>query len=202
MDAAAWDARYTERPLVWGAAPNVYVTEHATALPRGRALDLACGAGRNALWLATRGWTVTGSDYSPVALDAAATVAAKAPRAVVQRLGWVRADAVDDDLGGPYELVLHVYLHLPAAERAAVLAKACAALAPGGTLLLVAHDATNPTGGPQDPDVLYTPDDVRSLLPADMRVIVAERVLREVDGAPEPAVDCVVVARREPAARA
>lgn len=196
MDASDWDARYTDRPMVWGEAPNGYVTEHATHLPRGRVLDLACGAGRNAVWLATRGWAVTGADYSAVALATAAQVGEKAPKAVAARLTWVQLDAVSDDLGGPYDLVLHVYLHLPATQRRAVLAKACAALASGGVLLLVAHDATNPTGGPQDPDVLYTPDDVVADLPADFTVSRAEQALREVDGAPEPAVDCVVVARR------
>jgi len=70
MDAADWDARYTDSELVWGAPPNRYVVEHTTALPMGRALDLACGEGRNALWLATRGWQVTGLDYSAVALGA------------------------------------------------------------------------------------------------------------------------------------
>lgn len=196
MDAADWDTRYTDRPMVWGEAPNRYVTEHATSLPRGRALDLACGAGRNAVWLATRGWEVTGADYSAVALHTAAQVGASAPKAVTARLSWVQRDAVSDDLGGPYDLVLHCYLHLPLPQRRVVLAKACAALAPGGVLLLVAHDATNPTGGPQDPDVLYTPDDVVAELPADFTVSRAEQALREVDGAPEPAVDCVVVARR------
>ncbi len=196
MDASDWDARYTDRPMVWGEAPNRYVIEHATHLPRGRALDLACGAGRNAVWLATRGWEVTGTDYSAVALATAAQVGETAPKSVTARLTWAQLDAVSDDLGGPYDLVLHCYLHLPAEQRRTVLAKACAALAPGGVLLLVAHDTTNPTGGPQDPDVLCTPEDVVADLPADFTVDRAEQALRDVDDAPQPAVDCVVVARR------
>ena len=199
MDAAAWDARYSARELVWGAPPNRYVVEHATALPRGRALDLACGEGRNALWLATRGWEVTGSDYSAVALAKAAEMAASSPRAVVQRLTWRHADAVTDELGGPYELVLQCFLHLPADQRSTVLAKACAALAPGGTLIVVAHDSTNithGTGGAQDPRVLFTPADVLAELPADVTASVAESPLREVDGAPRPAIDALVVAVR------
>jgi SAM-dependent methyltransferase len=199
MDSTAWDQRYADRELVWGAPPNRYVVEHAGALAPGRALDLACGEGRNAIWLATRGWQVTGSDFSAVALGKAAQVAAGAPRSVGARLTWRHADAVTDELGGPYDLVLHVYLHLAAAARTAVLSRACAALAPGGTLLVVAHDGTNltdGTGGPQDPDVLYTPADVVAALPVDMTVQVAQTPRREVPGAARAAIDCLVLARR------
>ena len=199
MDAAAWDARYSARELVWGAPPNRYVVEHTTSLPPGRALDLACGEGRNALWLATRGWEVTGSDYSAVALAKAAEMAAPSPKAVVQRLTWRHGDAVTDELGGPYDLVLQVFLHLQGEQRRTVLAKAAAALAPGGTLIVVAHDSTNiadGTGGAQDPRVLFTPDDVVAELPADMTVTVATKPLREVEGAPRPAIDALVVAVR------
>ncbi len=204
MDAADWDTRYAASDLVWGAPPNRYVVEYAAALALpadrpGRALDLACGEGRNALWLATRGWEVTGSDYSGVALAKAAEVAARSPRAVVSRLTWRQADAATDELGGPYDLVLHVYLHLPPTQRRAVLTAVCAALAPGGTLILAAHDSTNltdGTGGPQDPALLFTPDDVVAELAWDMTVLVAEQPRREVEGALRQAIDCVVVARR------
>lgn len=79
MDAAAWDKKYEETELVWGAPPNELLVEYATALPHGQALDLACGEGRNALWLATRGWEVTGIDYSAVAIEKARTIAARSP---------------------------------------------------------------------------------------------------------------------------
>ncbi|WP_127784285.1 class I SAM-dependent methyltransferase [Rhodococcus sp. X156] len=205
MDADAWDERYADSDLVWGAPPNRYVVEHATALPRGRALDLACGEGRNALWLATRGWDVTALDFSRVALTKAAEVAARSPRSVVSRLHWQQADVTATELRGPgeapYDLVLVVYLHLPREQRRAVLAAACAALAPGGHLLVVAHDSTNLTdgyGGPQDPDILFIPADVAGELPADMTLVTAAQPHREVD-TPDGlrmAIDAVVVARR------
>ncbi|MEO9221831.1 MAG: methyltransferase domain-containing protein, partial [Mycobacteriaceae bacterium] len=105
MDATDWDKRYTDSELVWGAPPNRYVVEHTTALPKGCALDLACGEGRNALWLATRGWQVGALDYSTVALAKAEKIAARAPRAVVSRLRWRHGDVATAELGGGYDLV-------------------------------------------------------------------------------------------------
>ena len=69
MDAAAWDERYAATALVWSAGPNQFVESELASLPPGRALDLACGEGRNARWLAERGWQVTAIDWSEVAVD-------------------------------------------------------------------------------------------------------------------------------------
>jgi len=172
MDAADWDKRYADGDLVWGAPPNRYVVEHATALPMGRALDLACGEGRNALWLATRGWDVTGLDYSRVALRKAEEVAAGAPRAVVSRLHWQQADLTTAALSGGHDLVLMVYLHL--------------------------INLTEGYGGPPDPTILFTPDDVLAELPENMTSVTAGRADRQVDTpeGPRTAIDAVVVAKK------
>lgn len=202
MDATDWDQRYSASELVWGAPPNRYVVEHTTALPRGRALDLACGEGRNALWLATRGWEVDSLDYSAVALDKAAQIASRAPRAVVSRLRWTHGDVTATPLGDGYDLVLMVYLHLSAEQRRELIPRACAALAPGGQLLVVAHDLINYTegyGGPPEPAILFTPDDVLAELPAGMTSITSRRVDRQVD-TPEgvrTAIDAVVVVEKK-----
>jgi 2-polyprenyl-3-methyl-5-hydroxy-6-metoxy-1,4-benzoquinol methylase len=66
-----WDRRYSQPDLLWSATPNRFLVREVAELPPGRALDLACGEGRNALWLAERGWTVTGVDYSAVAIEKA-----------------------------------------------------------------------------------------------------------------------------------
>jgi len=201
MDAADWDARYTDSELVWGAPPNRYVVEHTTALPMGRALDLACGEGRNALWLATRGWQVTGLDYSAVALGKGAEVAARAPRAVISRLDWQHADVTTAEFDDEYDLALMIYLHLPAADRRALIPRVCSALAPGGRLVVVAHDLINLTegyGGPPEPSILFTPDDVLAELPACMSPVTAGRPHRDVE-TPEgtrTAIDAVVVATK------
>ena len=88
MDSTAWDERYRSSELIWGAGPNRFLVEEVAGLPAGRALDLACGEGRNAIWLAQRGWQVVAVDFSAVALD-------KARRLADQRgtsVEWVMAD--------------------------------------------------------------------------------------------------------------
>src|SRR5689334_5266073 len=113
MDAAAWDERYAAADLVWSAEPNRFVAEELADLPPGRALDLATGEGRNAIWLARRGWDVTGVDFSQVALDKGRRLAGDT---VVR---WVCADATRWEEPASYDLVLLAYLQLPAEGRRA-----------------------------------------------------------------------------------
>ena len=197
MDRVAWDERYRSRDLVWGVEPNRFLAEEAAGLPPGRALDLACGEGRNALWLAERGWRVTGVDFSRVAIERARSLAGE--RGV--DVDWVEADVVDwDPPPASFDLVVVLYLHLPEEQRRRALGRARAALAPGGTLLIVGHDSTNITegyGGPQDPSVLYGPEDVTEDL-GGLAIERAERVTRQVatDEGDRTAVDVLVRARR------
>jgi SAM-dependent methyltransferase len=196
MDATEWDARYREHDLVWGIQPNRWVEQELATEPPGTALDLACGEGRNALWLAGLGWDVTAVDFSPVAIEKARTLAGGGRRPVV----WVVADALTYRAPEPVDLVLLCYLQLPADERRAAVRAAAASLAPGGTLLVVAHDSANladGTGGPPDPAVLYTAADVRAdLAGIELVVTRAEAVLRPVEGAERPAIDVLFRARR------
>ncbi|WP_040799636.1 class I SAM-dependent methyltransferase [Nocardia higoensis] len=216
MDAADWDERYAQSELVWGAPPNNTVVEFVYSLHRHaaardvdglpRALDLACGEGRNALWLATHGWQVHAVDFSQVGVDKGKTVATRLSRSVRSRITWQCADVTDLDAAGvegPFELVLMVFLHLPAEQRRAVLATAASRLAPEGTLLVLGHDRTNIDdghGGPQDPAILFTPEDVVADLAAtspDMHIRIADRVLRPTEH--NDAIDALVVATRAPA---
>ncbi|AUG75071.1 methyltransferase [Kitasatospora sp. MMS16-BH015] len=185
MDSQAWDARYAVAASMWGAEPNRWVVRELGALAAGRALDLASGEGRNALWLAGRGWRVTAVDFSEVAVDRARQLAEAAE--VTERLTVLRADLLDyRPTPGGYDLVLIAYLHLPAAQRRGVLRRAAEALAPGGTLLVTGHDSTNPTegvGGPQDPAVLYSPQDLLDdLAGLGLHTVRAERLHRPVAG--------------------
>ena len=157
MDAHAWDERYAAADLVWSAGPNQFVAGELADLPPGRALDLAAGEGRNAIWLARRGWTVTASDFSQVALDKGRQLAGETD------VSWVCADATAWDEPAAYDLVVLAYLQLPGVERRKAVRAAFDSLRPGGTFFLVAHDSTNlseGTGGPQDPAVLMTAEDV------------------------------------------
>lgn len=164
MDADEWDRRYAGQELVWSAEPNRFVDEECRLLPAGRALDLAAGEGRNAIWLASRGWTVTAVDFSSVAVGKGRRLAEAQGVEVAGAISWVCDDARTwDPPAGGFDLVLVVYLQVPAEDRRQVLGHAVAALAPGGTLLIVGHDTANLTGGvggPQDPAVLYRPEDL------------------------------------------
>lgn len=198
MDDRAWDERYAATDLLWTAEPNRFLVAEVADLPPGRALDLACGEGRHAVWLAGRGWEVTAVDFSRVALDKARRLAGA--RGV--EVDWLLADVTSHTPApGAHDLAVVLYLHLPAEPMAAVLRGAGDAVAPGGTLLVVGHDATNPTdgyGGPSDPSVLYGPADVVAALPDRLVVDKAERVRRPVataDGT-SSAVDALVLAHR------
>lgn len=179
MDASSWDERYAASELVWSREPNQLVAELADLTP-GTAVDLGAGEGRNAIWLASRGWSATAVDFSQVALDKGARLAAEAGIEVT----WVCADATTWRAPEPVDLVVVAYLQLPAPERRRAVRGACTMLRPGGTLFLVAHDSTNlaeGTGGPQDPAVLMTADDVLAdLAGLDVDVVRAGRVAREV----------------------
>lgn len=194
-----WDKRYAQPDLLWSATPNRFLVEEASDLTPGHALDLACGEGRNALWLAELGWRVTGVDFSSVAIAKAKSLATQ-EGAEIDFLCADLLEYVPDER--TYELVIVLYLQLPGDERRLVLARAEAAVAPGGTLLLIGHDLVNMTdgvGGPSDPNVLYTPEQIVSELP-ELQVEKAERVLRDVGDADRPAIDALVRARRPVAA--
>ncbi len=194
MDRSSWDERYGAEELVWKAEPNRFLVAEVEPMRPGRALDLACGEGRNSLWLAERGWEVVGVDFSAVGLEKARRLAAARGLQVelveADLLEWVPAE-------GRFDLVAVMYLQLPATERRHVLAGASRALAPGGVVLVVGHDSTNLTegvGGPQDPAVLYTPDEIAAELPG-VELERAERVRRRLEDGRE-AIDALVRAHR------
>ena len=195
MQRDDWDRRYAAVENLWATRPNRFLVAEAQDLPPGRALDLACGEGQNAIWLATLGWEVTGVDYSEVAITKARARAERDGVAVE----FTSADLVEyDPAPAAYDLVLVLYLHIPSAERGAVHAKASAAVAPGGTFLLLGHDLANAmegVGGPSDRDLLYTADEIAAELP-DLEIEKATIVLRDVDGEDRDAIDTIVRARR------
>jgi SAM-dependent methyltransferase len=164
MDARAWDERYAASELVWSATPNQFVEAELADLRPGRALDLAAGEGRNALWLADRGWHVTAVDFSLAGLDKGRTLQERHQHGRDLDIDWVHADVLSWECGPvPYDLALLAYLQLTADERRTAVRRAFGALRPGGTFFVIAHDSTNlteGTGGPTDPAVLFTAEDV------------------------------------------
>jgi SAM-dependent methyltransferase len=192
-----WDARYAATDTLWSFEPNRFLVQEVEPLRPGRALDLACGEGRNALWLAARGWRATAVDFSQVALDRGRGVAQERGLAV----DWIAADVLEwTPPARAFDLVAIFYLQLEQELLRPVLRRAADAVAAGGVLLVVGHDSTNLTdgyGGPRDPVRLFTPADVTAAL-GDLRVERAERVRRPVATAEgeRTAIDALVRAVR------
>lgn len=188
-DAAHWDRRYAERDHLWRAEPHELVASIVTGLTPGRALDVAAGEGRHAIWLAQRGWEVTAIDFSAVGL---AKGEAEARRRGLE-ITWVVDDVTTWEPPHDYELVLVSFMHV----TADVFSTLREYVAPGGHLLVVGHARRNLTegvGGPQDPAMLLDPDQLRAAA-GDLTVLRLEEIPRETpDGT---AIDIVLDAYRD-----
>jgi len=196
MDSAHWDERYSTSELIWTGRANQFVETHLAELEPGTAIDLGAGEGRNAVWLAARGWTVTAVDFSEVGLDKARRLADEHSVSI----RTVHADATTWTPPSQVDLVVLSYLQLPGDERRTVVEHAASWVAPGGTLFVVAHDRSNVTdgyGGPPSLEVCYTVDETIGLLDGlEIEVAeVAERAVDTPDGA-RTALDTLVIARR------
>lgn len=204
MDAKDWDERYAATELVWSAEPNRFVAELVSPLTPGTAVDIAAGEGRNAIWLAQQGWTVTATDYSSVAVERMRARAAEVLGAEAARMTPLVADATVAAPGGPaaYDLALFSYLQLPAAEWKVALRNGIEAVRPGGHVLVIGHSARNLTegwGGPSAREVLYDPDDVADVVDGlPVAVEHADIRVRRVDteDGPREALDTVVMLSR------
>ena len=158
LTAEQWDERYRAAPSVWTPEPNAPLVEFAAGLTPGRALDIGAGEGRNAVWLATRGWSVTAIDLSAVGLERAAERAA----AQDVRLECVVGDWHDHPFGAAaFELVVVSYMHPAPRDRGWLFRRAREALVPGGHLFTVGvFRADHGRRGPPDSERLYTPMDL------------------------------------------
>ncbi len=192
-----WNERYRQQGPVWGVAPNQFVADRLQGIEPCRVLDLGSGHGRNAIWLAQQGHTVTAIDVSDVATDQGAQLSADAGVAVE----FVTTDlAAWEPEPDSYDLVLLAYLQAPEPSRRLIHDKAATALAPGGLVFIVAHHRDNLEqghGGPPMPEVLFDEE----MLAADFPGFVVEenaRVLRRVekDDVVANAIDIVFSARK------
>ncbi|WP_308160925.1 class I SAM-dependent methyltransferase [Cellulomonas sp. GbtcB1] len=203
-DREFWEDRYRSAPRVWSGRPNPQLVDEVGDLAPGRALDVACGEGGDALWLAGRGWAVTAVDLAQTALDRVTAAAAEAGPEVADRVRTERVDIATWDAGdGAYDLVTTHFLHLPPKVRAVAFARMARAVAPGGTLLVVAHHASDlrtTIGRPDLPELFFDPEDVVAALdPAGWEVPVAEarpRTATDPDGREITIRDTVVRAVR------
>jgi SAM-dependent methyltransferase len=179
FDEQAWEERYRSHAAVWSGRPNPQLVTETTDLTPGKALDAGCGEGADALWLAERGWQVTAVDFSAAALQRGAAHAAALGPEVAGRIRWVHADLTGwAPADGQFDLVSAQFMHLPAAPRQALFARLAAAVAPGGTLLIVGHhpdDLQTVMHRPSVPDMFFTAEDIaRSLDPGKWDIVTAD----------------------------
>lgn len=197
MSNTFWDDRYAKAAAdgaaVWSIEPNAWIAQVTGALAPGTAVDLAAGEGRNALWLASRGWKVTAVDFSATGLAIGRQRAGEA----ALELAWVTADATTWVSPTPVDLVVMAYLQLPAAQLTAAISNAIDSLAVGGTLALIGHDSENlehGVGGPKDPAMLHDLEVVRAAA-SGLHVVECRRYDRTTaDG--KVAIDTILLATK------
>ncbi|MBU2665598.1 class I SAM-dependent methyltransferase [Actinoplanes bogorensis] len=198
----AWDAQYSESTRIWSGRPNVVLVREVSDLSPGRALDLGCGEGGDAIWLAQQGWQVTAVDISGVALSRAQQHAAERG---IETIDFRKHDLATDFPDGTYDLVSAQFLHFwEAFDREAILRRAAAAVAPGGILLIEGHMDTGPGHRPGHENMppLPGPDEVIAGLRLDegdgWEVLLAEEHPREqeIDGVTHHRTDNTVKLRR------
>ena len=201
-DEASFEELYRGTEPLWSGRPNPQLVREAADLPPGRAIDVGCGEGADALWLAERGWQVTAVDFAATALARGVARAAATGEEVAGRIDWLRVDVTGwTPEPESVELVSAQYLHLPAEERGPLFARLAAAVCPGGTLLVVGHDVRDHAAGGHHPTDLarfFTAAEVvGGLDPATWDVLVAEsRPRARHDGHDVPVPDVVVRACR------
>ncbi|MCW8902449.1 class I SAM-dependent methyltransferase [Sedimenticola sp.] len=196
MERDEWNQRYTASDFIWTVNANRFLTAELVGQSRGRALDLACGEGRNAVWLAQQGWKVSAVDFSDVAIDKGRRLATTL--GVASRIEFIDADLRQyQPAPQTFDLVALIYLQIPLNQLTPILLRAAAALRPGGTFLLVAHDSDNLRrgyGGPQHPAMLYAAEDVAAAVEGPLRIekaTLVERVVATAEGS-KLAIDCLV----------
>ena len=202
---AYWDDRYGGHRHVWSGRPNPYLVSETADLTPGRAIDVGCGEGADAIWLAKQGWEVIGADVSPVGLKRAADNARAPGAEIAERITWCQVDLFADKWTplGTYELVSSQYLHLPPDQRAQAMQRLADAVAAGGDLLVAAHhpsDLEIPGLRPHVPELFCTADELAALLDdADWEILTAAAPQRSVtgpEGTPVTIRDTVLRARR------
>ncbi|UNK45224.1 class I SAM-dependent methyltransferase [Arthrobacter sulfonylureivorans] len=199
-----WDARYGERPRIWSGAVNQVLADTAPGLTPGRALDLGCGEGGDSVWLAECGWQVTGVDVSATALERAGALS-ESRGLGGEQISWQQIDLAADFPAGEFELVSACFLASPIQlPRAVILQRAAAAVAPGGTLLVVSHAGAPPWAGHSGSHRHFFPTPEEELTALDLSgdmwdIRCAEVRSRKAigpDGKPGLLEDTVVIARR------
>jgi SAM-dependent methyltransferase len=175
---AFWDQRYRSSSTLWSGQANPQLVTEASDLAPGSALDVGCGEGADAIWLAERGWRVTAVDVSAVALERGAAHARDVSAEVAQRITWLHADLVEwVPSAASYDLVSAQFMHLPKVQREVLHGRLAGSVAPGGTLLVVGHhpsDLETAVSRPSVPGLLFTSSEVAESLVKEQWLIAVD----------------------------
>lgn len=203
-DEAFLDERYRSSSALWSGHPNPHLVTEAADLVSGAALDVGCGEGADAIWLAERGWRVTAVDLSKVALERGTAHALDAGADVAQRIHWLHADLTEwIPSAATYDFVSAQFMHLPKDPREALFRRLATSVSPGGTLLIVGHhpsDLRTTVARPPAPGLFFTASDVAAMLdPHEWDTLVSEARARptlDQDGRTVTIHDAVLRAQR------
>jgi 2-polyprenyl-3-methyl-5-hydroxy-6-metoxy-1,4-benzoquinol methylase len=203
FEPPAWEERYSGEGSIWSGDPNLQLVAEASRLTPGTALDVGCGEGGDVIWLASRGWTVTGADFSANGLTRAARHADDA--GVADNVTWWQVDAREFEADGrSFDLVTTHFLHPPDGGMVEVARRLWEAVAPGGHLLVVGHAPSDHHTRLSESHrrAQFVAADLVPALPADAEIVVAEERPRRVtrDGVTMEIADATLLARK-PAAR-
>ncbi len=203
MNKEFWDERYRSAPALWSGNPNPHLVAEAASLAAGSALEVGCGEGADAIWLAQLGWTVTAVDISSVALERAHAHADALHPEIGARITWRQTDLTDwTPPPSSFDLVSVQFMHLPSALRIPIYQGLADAVAPGGMLLIVAHhpsDMETTIPRPPVPDWFFTADELADELDGGWSILALDaRPRSAVDPAGEQVTihDTVLIARR------
>jgi len=199
FEPAGWQDRYSGEEQVWSGKANAQLVAEVSGLPPGRALDVGCGEGGDVIWLAGRGWRVTGADFSSNGLARAARHAEQA--GVADRCDWWQVDARTFAAEGrSYDLVTTHFLHPPDGGMVDVTRRLATAVRPGGHLLVVGHAPSEVFArlSASHHRAMFRAEDLLPALPDDFEVLVVEQRPRTTvrDGVQVDIDDSTLLARR------
>jgi SAM-dependent methyltransferase len=205
FDEGFWNDRYRSSQRVWSGNPNPQLVAEVDGLSPGRALDVGCGEGADAIWLARKGWDVVAADISSVAIERGEQHARDTDPAASARIEWRQADLLTQPPEpGSFDLVSVQFMQLPPEPRTRLFSALAASVRAGGTLLVVGHHPSDLATGvprPPMPELFYSSDEIAGLFDDSWTVEVSEarpRPASTPDGVAVTIHDAVLVATRSP----
>ena len=208
FDEDFWNERYRSSGQVWSGNPNPQLVAEVAGRAPGRALDVGCGEGADAIWLARNGWAVVAADISSVAVERGERHARDTDPVAAARIEWRQADLLaQPPEPGSFDLVSVQFMQLPPQPRTRLFTALAAAVRAGGTLLVVGHHPSDLATGvarPPMPERFYSSQEIAGLLDDSWSVQVSEarpRPASTPDGVGVTIHDAVLVATRPPTSR-